>query len=115
MLLSATLTIEKSSTSMKEASPTSGTASQGDRSAVATGGASSDAGANPVIAPPARGAAPAARRSRSPDLQARRDGHAGAEKLVGGLRIVEQDLHRHALHHLHVIAAGILRRQQAES
>ncbi len=53
---------------------------------------------------------PGAARSFGPDRRHHR--HAGAEQYVG--RLVEHDLHRHALHDLDEIAGGVLRRQQAE-
>ena len=39
--------------------------------------------------------------------------HAGAQQ-VRVLALVEGDAHRHALHHLHPVAAGVLRRQDRE-
>ena len=53
-----------------------------------------------------------ARCRRSSHLHGRHDRHARAELDVR--RPVEHDLDRHALHDLHVIAGGVLRRQQAE-
>src|SRR5579862_3769803 len=41
------------------------------------------------------------------------DGHARTERAAFGHR-VEQDLHRNSLHDLHVVASGVLRRQQGE-
>src|SRR5947207_8770950 len=38
----------------------------------------------------------------------RHDGHAGAEAVFRILSGVEHDFHRHALHHLHEVAGGVL-------
>ena len=40
--------------------------------------------------------------------------HAGTENPARVARLVEDDLDRHALDHLHVVAGGVFRRQQRE-
>src|SRR6185295_10265981 len=63
--------------------------------------------------PPTSGSAiaePAAARSFGSDR--RHDRHAWPKQHVG--RLVEHDLHRHALHDLDKIAGGVFRGQQAE-
>ena len=59
------------------------------------------------------------RRWRSPwralfDLHPGCHRHARAEHITVVGRVVEDDLHRDALDDLHVIAGGVLRREQAE-
>src|SRR4029079_13986723 len=49
-----------------------------------------------------------------PDVDRRRDAHAGPQAMVGVLPGLEIDLYRDALHHLHEVAGRVLRRQQAE-
>src|SRR4029077_484210 len=44
----------------------------------------------------------------------RNDGHARAKHALHLLLFVEHDLDRHALHHFHIVARGIFRRQQTE-
>ena len=43
------------------------------------------------------------------------DRHAGAQQVIVVFSGIEHDLYRDALHYLHIIAGGILRRQQAET
>src|ERR1700685_2471946 len=54
---------------------------------------------------------------RSPAISAHPDGrlhrHAGTERAVPR-RVVEHDLHRHALHDLDEVAAGVFRREDSE-
>src|SRR4029450_8378343 len=42
------------------------------------------------------------------------DGHARTQRAVCRLLLVEHDLDRHALHHLHIVAGRVLGRQHAE-
>src|SRR5205823_5901933 len=44
----------------------------------------------------------------------RLDGEAGPQQVRGVLSRLEDDLDRHALHHLDVISGGVFRRQDAE-
>src|ERR1700726_72493 len=44
----------------------------------------------------------------------RNDGHARAKHALHLLLLIEHDLHRHPLHHFHIVARGIFRRQQTE-
>src|SRR5262245_56642625 len=47
-------------------------------------------------------------------IHSRRHRHARPEHVLRILTGVEHDLHRHALHHFHEVAARVLRREQAE-
>src|SRR5690349_5066546 len=49
--------------------------------------------------------------SADPDLGL--DRHSRTQAVQSGLILIESDAHREALHHLHVIPAGVFRRQQA--
>ena len=55
------------------------------------------------------------RRRRLIDPNRRHDRHAEGQEPIDLGGLVEDDLHRHALHHLDVVAGGVLRRQQAEA
>src|SRR5690242_16063788 len=41
------------------------------------------------------------------------DRHSRTQAVQAGLIFVEADAHRKTLHHLHIVAAGVLRREQA--
>src|SRR5947209_1622109 len=100
MCCSATLAMEMSSSSMKAASPTVGATTHGLTPARALDADPAPAAVVSVIA--------------LPHLDARHHRHARAERARRVRRVVEHDLDRHALHHLDVVAGGILGRQQAE-
>ena len=44
----------------------------------------------------------------------RNDGHARAKHALHLLLVIKHDLDRHPLHHFHIVAGGIFRRQQTE-
>src|SRR6185295_12840217 len=52
-------------------------------------------------------------RSLNPDF--RLDRHAGADRVLRIRLLVEDDLHRHALHNFDIIAGSVFRRQHAEA
>src|SRR4051812_16853798 len=98
MCRSATLAIAVSSTSMKVAIETMTAISHG------------------LFGPAAERGRSALRLnfSASANRHARADRHAGRDVAIGELRVGEDDLHRHALHDLDVVAGRVLGRQRAE-
>src|SRR4029077_12803420 len=114
---SETLAMEMSSTSMNAASATTGAMIQRvgwPGSAARAAGRAGRVRVSPVTLI-ARLASVLAGRRRGARVDRRDDGHPEAQHMGRIDRPLEDDLHRYPLHHLDVVARGILGRQQAEA
>src|SRR5258705_5756976 len=107
---SETLAMEMSSTSMNAASATTGAMIQ----RVGWPGSAGRVRVSPVTLIAGLASVLAGRR-RGARVDRRDDGHPEAQHMGRIDRPLEDDLHRYPLHHLDVVAGGILGGQQAEA